>query len=465
MKKIKLILLFYISINSFNAFSQKDSIYFSKLADIFKTHLKGNIDSAKIYAKRILNESISVNYKKGEGLGNNYLGICYVYSGNYDSAIVYLKKALSIYNPNTSSKWVCDVYSNLGVCYDYLGNYSESTKNYLKALSIADKLKDEDAISRASNNIGTMYFEQKNFSTALNYFEQSLKIREQKKDDYGIASCCLNISACFGALKQNQMAISFLNKSIVYSKKCGDSLLLADAFTSLGQNYKKAKNFTEALKQYNLALAIYLPLKDPRPLSELYSNMAIAIDLLGNHAQSHHYFLKALTFAKSAEYTLGEMEATAGLILTSAYLKKPDSTGYYLGLYQVYRDSMYSETNSKQIADMQIHYQTEKKDTELKLKDLEIDKQTVLTKQKSFQLNVFIIAFLVMIILIVFVYRSYKQKVNANIEINKQKEIITQQKLIVDEKQKEILDSIKYASRIQKALLPSEKYFKKYIKK
>ena len=37
-------------------------------------------------------------------------------------------------------------------------------------------------------------------------------------------------------------------------------------------------------------------------------------------------------------------------------------------------------------------------------------------------------------------------------------EIIEKQKHIVEEKQKEILDSIHYASRIQRALLTNEKY-------
>lgn len=464
MKKIRLNILLIILINHFCCLSQKDSVYFSKLANTFKFHLKGNIDSANLYAKRLLNESINSNYKKGEGLGNNYIGICYIYSGNYDSAIVYLKKALVIYNPNTLSKWVCDVYSNLGVCYDYLGNYAEATKNYLKAFSIADKIKDDEAISRTSNNIGTIYFQQHNYNTALNYFQTSLSYRELKKDDYGIASCCLNIASCLQSMKKIEKSNYFLNKSIRFSKLCGDSLLLADGLTSLGQNYCKAKDYQFALNLYNQALAIYLPLKDPRPLSELYSDIAKCVDYLGNHSQSHHYFLKALNYAKSAEYIAGEMNAISGLIITSAYLKMPDSTGYYLGLYQVYKDSIYSESNSKQIANMQALYQTEKKDSELKLKDLEISKQTVLNKQKSFQLNVFIIAILILIVIIIFVYVNYKQKVKANIEISNQKEIITKQKLLVDEKQKEVMDSIKYAGRIQHSLLPSEKYLKKYIK-
>ena len=46
-----------------------------------------------------------------------------------------------------------------------------------------------------------------------------------------------------------------------------------------------------------------------------------------------------------------------------------------------------------------------------------------------------------------------------------QKKQIQKQKLLVEEKQKEILDSIQYAKRIQQSLLPTEKYIEKSLKK
>jgi len=55
-------------------------------------------------------------------------------------------------------------------------------------------------------------------------------------------------------------------------------------------------------------------------------------------------------------------------------------------------------------------------------------------------------------------FRVYSQKKKAN-------SIISEQKKLVDDKQKEIIDSINYAGRIQKALLASEKYIDKNINK
>lgn len=56
----------------------------------------------------------------------------------------------------------------------------------------------------------------------------------------------------------------------------------------------------------------------------------------------------------------------------------------------------------------------------------------------------------------VFAYRNFLQKKKANIEITIQKEII-------ETKQKEILDSIHYAKRIQSALITSEKYIDRVL--
>ncbi|MCE3258927.1 MAG: hypothetical protein K0S12_568, partial [Bacteroidetes bacterium] len=70
-----------------------------------------------------------------------------------------------------------------------------------------------------------------------------------------------------------------------------------------------------------------------------------------------------------------------------------------------------------------------------------------------------------------FVYRGYRQKKKANTIISKQKAEVEAQKLVVEkqrdlinEKQKEIIDSIKYAKRIQSSLITNDSYIDKKLK-
>jgi len=67
---------------------------------------------------------------------------------------------------------------------------------------------------------------------------------------------------------------------------------------------------------------------------------------------------------------------------------------------------------------------------------------------------------LCMIALLVY---NFRKTMKDNIIITKQKEELETQKTIIEEKQKEILESIEYALRIQTAILPPEKIVKQYL--
>ena len=100
--------------------------------------------------------------------------------------------------------------------------------------------------------------------------------------------------------------------------------------------------------------------------------------------------------------------------------------------------------------------EAEKKKQELENARTEQELKTAEIKQQKIIRN-FILAGLVLVLGLAFlVYRSLLQN-------KKAKSIIEEQKLLVEEKQKEIVDSIKYAKRIQSAHLPTNKYIDKNI--
>ena len=68
------------------------------------------------------------------------------------------------------------------------------------------------------------------------------------------------------------------------------------------------------------------------------------------------------------------------------------------------------------------------------------------------------VVLILMIIFSLLVVRAYQLKKRANKEI-------TQQKRIIEEKQKEMLDSIYYARKIQRSLLPREAFVEKILNK
>jgi hypothetical protein len=127
--------------------------------------------------------------------------------------------------------------------------------------------------------------------------------------------------------------------------------------------------------------------------------------------------------------------------------------------YILYSDSLNNEENTRKTVQAQMQYEFDKKEAITKA---EQDKKDVLIgkeKQKQ-KIVIYSVSFGLLMVLAftIFILRNFRQKQKANTEILKQKEII-------EEKQKEILDSIRYAKRIQQALLPTEPYIEKQMKK
>jgi cell division protein FtsX len=84
-------------------------------------------------------------------------------------------------------------------------------------------------------------------------------------------------------------------------------------------------------------------------------------------------------------------------------------------------------------------------------------------KRQSIILNSVLVFLFFLTLFSILIFRSLQKNRRANKIITQQKKEVELQKHLVEEKQKEILDSIHYAKRIQKALITSEKYFGKMI--
>lgn len=91
---------------------------------------------------------------------------------------------------------------------------------------------------------------------------------------------------------------------------------------------------------------------------------------------------------------------------------------------------------------------------------LEQEKKTAVAAAESRRQRIILLSVSVLGVLLlafaIFAWRSFLQKKKANLAIQKQKELI-------ELKQKEILDSIHYAERIQRSLLPQDAYIRRLL--
>ena len=386
-------------------------------------------------AREASNLARKTGLKKEEALSYNLMGSIYRGMGNYEASLKQHFTALKIREGIADSFGIANSYNNIGLLYWGMEKYDLALAYHLKALRIRENAGDSDVIAASHLNLGMTYYKQgmasKNkayaqdlLQSALHSYERALKYFESKQTLQSMAAC-------------------YNNMANVY----------ADKATLLGEKEKKGKNDfnNKSLEYYFKTLKIMESAGDVQSVVITQNNISLIYREQGQFGLAADYALKSLGEAQMAGFKNESMEIYENLSRLFEMQGNYQKAFEYHKLYAITKDSLLNEEGSKQVIEMQTKYETEKKDKELLKKDAE-------TKQAAMQRNFFIGGFAMMILLAFFIFRGYRQKQKANLEISRQKHI-------VEEKQKEIIDSITYARRIQRTLLTSEKYIQKQLKR
>jgi hypothetical protein len=95
----------------------------------------------------------------------------------------------------------------------------------------------------------------------------------------------------------------------------------------------------------------------------------------------------------------------------------------------------------------------------------EAEQQAKLLKQQRYIIYLFVFLGIFLMVVVFIIYKNSLQRKKFTAIILAQKNEVEQQKNIVEEKQKEIIQSIFYAKRIQDSLLPNRSYIERNLKK
>jgi tetratricopeptide (TPR) repeat protein len=412
-------------------------------------------------AVRLTKRALSVAEEKGlrilEGKCLHALGWFYDVKSEYNVSLEYYSKALQIWNTLSSKKNKGGTLGNMGSVYANLGDFPKAIDLYFQSQLILEEVGDKGSVAIGNNNIGLLYYEKGDYKKALDYYFKALKTFEAENHTNGVQSAFLNIGTAYLGLNEKEKAGHYLNLALDISEKAQDLVGQSTCLGSLGMLYH-GDDDDKALYYYQKALEVARKVGDK-------SNVAIWHGNIGElHLKNHNYkeaevnLTSALALFKEMNDKDGQMEAEGQLSEIYEKTGRKKLALEYFRRYSILKDSLFSAEKERAITFREMSYQFDKKQSE----EAAIhDKAMALFENQTKKQRLIIwlagAGFLLIGIFLIFVFRSiYLTK--------KQKNIIGQQKHIVEQKQKEILDSIHYAKRIQKALLPSEKYIARTLK-
>ncbi len=368
----------------------------------------------------------------------------------------------------TAQKNEAYAYRNTGLIFSGQGKFPEALKSFLISLKIYEALSDKVGIANAYLDIGNVYDAQGNYSNALTNYHACLKIMEEIGRKAGVASTLCNIGNVYAEQGKYSEALKNYFASLKIKEEMGDKASEANPYNNIGNVYWYQGKYDTALKYFLISLKIRESIGEKSGIASSYLNIGNAFAKTYKNKEAEYYLDKSEKLSKELGYKENLRNTYYSLAILDSAMENYKAAYKNFKLYFLYNDSLNNEETKRKTVQLQMTYDFDKKEAVTTAEHKkELESQQELSEEKSMKQKVILILVSIFLAIVLvftgFVSRSLRTTRKQKNIIELQKKEVEQQKHLVEEKQKDIIDSITYAKRLQLAILPSNEELKKYL--
>jgi serine phosphatase RsbU (regulator of sigma subunit) len=358
-------------------------------------------------ALKVLSQAEKVNYERGAAYARlNIAASNFLQSGN-EIAVEYLSDAFRWFENNKTEQGYVRALLLKGNIFESFGEYEKTLQLWLEAYNVSQDILDREAEGEACSQLGLVYSRLCNFSKSLDFFEKGLKIREELGDENAAASSLNRIGMVLRQVKKYEESLDYYFRSLEIRKKNKQVSAIPWTLLGIASTFEDQKKYSDALEYFEQGMKG----SDKRCTLQCIMGSGRVFSKLGDSAKAQESLEKSLIMAQELRAMSLVAEAYSGL--ANHFESTGDSVNAlkYHKLYYKTRESVQSDESQNKLRNIEIAHAVEKSEQEKEI------------------------------------YRL------RNVELKQAYDII-------EENNNEITASINYASRIQRAMLPSPEEIK-----
>ena len=345
----------------------------------------------------------SSSVKAERTLGELTLGRLHMQQGRKDSAHYYFLQAYQRLTAGSQRELQAQITNYLATVLAELGRREEALPYYQQMLQLAEEQNDPALLGSAHNNLGKFLFEARQYPEARKELQKAIEVTRKHQDRMTWGKALVNLANVYITEQQYASGIARLQEADSVFRLIPFPRGLQAVNNNLGALYLRRARYDSAVVFLQRAHQIADSLKSYSGLALIQQNIGYAYIYLRNYPEAKRWFDRAEASALrySDRYTLGEIynhrssyDSAVG-DFRSAYFNKR--------LYTQIADSMYNAQLARQTGELQVKYETEKKER------LILEQQYAISK-RNYGLVAAIVLFALGGWLVWLQYRRYQQK-------------------------------------------------------
>jgi signal transduction histidine kinase len=312
--------------------------------------------------------------------------------GEYKTAFELITKCHELGTRNNNTKILQQSCLSFGSFYTAINDFEKATQYLVKSVEYSLKMGNANQICDSYLRLSDVYLKSKNFDLAIKSVEKAM-FWVEKVDNYTYPHYYIyqgygqTLSGC----GKYQAAIAILEKALAMSEKEDDKSTTASIYIDLADIYNQINDYPKAEKCYSEGLNLNTALSNLELMS--YQNgYGVLLTKQGKYD-------KAITYLKKSE-ALADLYNSKVILqknyasLSLAYEKKGDKSQSLICLKKsvALQDSIFSEDNTKRIAEAQFKYDLKKSEEQVTAMK---ERQLTYGAGGIFLFSVILIAFLV----------------------------------------------------------------------
>lgn len=399
------------------------------LSVVYNKNVYENPQLAKEAALQWLNESKKLEMDLQVARALYALGHLGNISGDYKSTIKYSHDAITLLKSLQVEKGLAACYNILGTGYKNLGEYPKSMDSFVECLNYSKQTENRVQEANAYQNIATLYLLQNEYKKSAENLDRAANLYRELGDDDGVLTTLFNFANILKEEGKFDQARKHYQTVLGYREREGNKAVIAYVNINLSQMLVEEKRCAEAIISLEKTLILLKELQFNSDIAIVLNDLGLCESKLGHTQKAINYFQQALEIGE--EHSLLMYNSNIYKNLSQLYQDEGD----YKNALKFYEKSITTieEQNSldkeKYVANIQERYETQLKETrikllekEQKLSEAELQKAELTVKRQRIVRNTFIAGFVLILLTLIVLRFFYVQRLRAQKELSLQQE-------------------------------------------